>query len=85
MLETPGSCRAKVITDGVNQNVFSDLCSDKVTDGSGQDRFLADTTNDEAVAVKDTITDDSRGERPWTSTRCKTVLPAYDNKLDRER
>jgi Ca2+-binding RTX toxin-like protein len=51
-----GSSRTQFIADAANQNVFSDLFNDKLTGSAGQDLFLADTTLDEAGAVKDTLT-----------------------------
>lgn len=59
---TTGSSGRKLITDGVNQNVFSDLFSDKLTGSAGQDLFLVDTSLDEADAVKDLITDAGNSE-----------------------
>jgi Ca2+-binding RTX toxin-like protein len=56
------SSGTKLITDGVNQNVFSGLFDDKLTGNSGQDLFLADVTLDEVGAVQDTITDSASDE-----------------------
>ena len=54
---TSATATFHLITDGSSQTVFSDKDVDQLTGSAGSDLFFADTTLDEAGAVKDVITD----------------------------